>query len=46
MSFVIELQNADASSRWILSEIQADCFRWREVESLDGGIAWKTVQEM
>lgn len=33
-------------TRWIFSDVTADRFRWRAVESQDGGATWTTVQEM
>jgi len=43
---VMELQDADVPSRWIFSDVKADSFRWRAVESFDQGKNWKTLQEM
>ncbi len=33
-------------TRWIFSEIRADSFQWRNMESVDDGQTWKTVQRM
>jgi hypothetical protein len=33
-------------SRWTFSEITATTFRWRQIESMDGGATWLTTQEM
>lgn len=35
-----------ALTRWIFSEITPAAFRWRAVESADGGATWTLVQEM
>ena len=36
----------DASRKWIFSEIAADSFRWRAIESFDGWLTFRKVQEM
>lgn len=33
-------------SRWIFSEIAAETFHWRSVESIDDGATWRLEQEM
>ena len=33
-------------TRWIFSDIGADSFRWRAIESHDGGATWTLRQEM
>ena len=43
---VMEGKNADASSRWIFSEITPQSFHWRAVTSPDGGSTWKLQEEM
>ncbi len=37
---------AGALVRWIFSNIEADRFRWRAVESADGGATWRVRQTM
>ena len=36
----------EASRKWIFSEITADSFRWRAIESSDGWLTIRKVQEM
>jgi len=36
----------DASRKWIFSEITVDSFRWRAIESSDGWLTFRKVQEM
>jgi hypothetical protein len=38
--------DAGVLTRWIFSEIESDSFSWRAVQSGDGGIDWKLLQEM
>jgi hypothetical protein len=36
----------DASRKWIFSEITVDSFHWRAIESSDGWLTFRKVQEM
>lgn len=38
--------NDQSMTRWIFSDITPSAFRWRAVESQDGGHTWSLVQEM
>jgi hypothetical protein len=38
--------DAGVLTRWIFSEIESDNFSWRAVQSSDGGVDWKLLQEM
>ncbi len=39
-------EDSQERGRWIFSEITKNSFRWRAVESEDGGKTWRTIQEM
>lgn len=38
--------NDETITRWIFSDVTADRFGWRAVESRHGGATWTTVQEL